>query len=66
VDKHTRARFTKEYIDKATTDFLQKNGTLTDEFKAWIKWANDQADRLDPLKESPPSILDEDIKKNYW
>lgn len=24
----------------------------------WVKWANDQADRLDPLMESPPSILD--------
>jgi len=24
----------------------------------WIKWALDQADRCDPLKKSPPSILD--------
>ncbi len=24
----------------------------------WIQWAKNQADRLDPLKDSPPSILD--------
>ena len=26
----------------------------------WLKWAHDQADRLDPLSPSPSSILDED------
>lgn len=26
----------------------------------WLKWANDQADRLDPLAPSPASILDEE------
>ncbi|MFC1828041.1 hypothetical protein ACFL0O_00330 [Thermodesulfobacteriota bacterium] len=26
----------------------------------WMKWAHDQADRLDPLTHSPPSILDEE------
>jgi hypothetical protein len=28
----------------------------------WIVWAKSQADRLDPLRPSPPSILDEDIE----
>jgi hypothetical protein len=28
------------------------------EFAQWLVWASLQADRLDPLKESPPSILD--------
>jgi hypothetical protein len=28
-------------------------------FGEWILWAERQADRLDPLKESPPSIIDE-------
>lgn len=31
---------------------------LDQETQSWIKWASDQADRLDPLKENPPSILD--------
>jgi hypothetical protein len=30
-----------------------------DEYERWIKWARDQADRLDPLSDSPPSILDQ-------
>jgi hypothetical protein len=28
-------------------------------FEQWLVWAHKQADRLDPLKPSPPSILDE-------
>ena len=27
----------------------------------WVEWATRQADRFDPLRPSPPSILDEDI-----
>jgi hypothetical protein len=27
-------------------------------FGDWLVWAEQQADRLDPLKESPPSIID--------
>ena len=29
----------------------------------WLTWASEQAHRLDPLVESPPSIIDE--KKRY-
>ena len=29
------------------------------EFRKWVAWAQAQADRLDPLTESPPSVLDE-------
>lgn len=29
----------------------------------WIEWATKQANRLDPLCESPPSILDEDLEE---
>ena len=31
------------------------------EFDRWFQWGLKQADRLDPLEESPPSILDEQI-----
>jgi len=33
-----------------------------DEFAAYLKWARDQADRLDPLAASPPSILDKTLE----
>lgn len=32
----------------------------------WLKWAYDQADRLDSLRESPPSILDKPKLASYW
>jgi hypothetical protein len=37
---------------------FQPEGNLED----WLKWAREQADRLDPLTPSPPSILDEDFE----
>ena len=30
----------------------------------WIEWATQQADRFDPLRPSPPSILDENIPED--
>jgi hypothetical protein len=34
-------------------------------FGEWILWAEQQADRLDPLKESPPSIIDQKPRTEY-
>jgi hypothetical protein len=34
---------------------------LDRDVEEWLKWARAQADRLDPLTSSPPSILDKDI-----
>lgn len=34
------------------------------EIGQWLEWANQQADRLDPLRPSPPSILDESIPED--
>ena len=34
------------------------------DFKAWNQWARNQADRLDPLTSSPPSIIDEEANLN--
>lgn len=53
--------------------FIQATGEarLTDEsiipsdeeFERWAGWATQQADRMDPLKASPPSILDEEVEE---
>ncbi len=51
----------REFI-RAVDEERYKGNTLyvsDEDFNDWAKWAADQADRLDPLKESPPSILDE-------
>lgn len=37
------------------------NGLEGQSLGEWLEWAKHQADRLDPLTESPPSILDEKI-----
>jgi hypothetical protein len=35
------------------------------EMDEWVFWASQQADRLDPLAESPASVLDEKFER-YW
>jgi hypothetical protein len=45
----------------AARDSAKRNGQPADAgtpFGDWLAWAEHQADRLDPLKESPPSIVD--------
>ena len=44
----------REYLEA-----FVKEGNLDSANEAWITWAYQQADRLDPLKDSPHSILDE-------
>jgi hypothetical protein len=36
------------------------------ELEAWLKWADQQADRLDPLTESPSSVLDREQELPRW
>jgi hypothetical protein len=53
-----------------------KSGAVDAEFEQWHRWAVAQADRLDPLSPSPPSVLDketpdimdvdEDREPYYW
>lgn len=38
------------------------NAVKDDDFEKCPTWANQQADRLNPLSESPPSSLDEKEK----
>ncbi|MFH1933295.1 MAG: hypothetical protein ABIN18_17100 [Pseudomonadota bacterium] len=57
-----RSQILREYIaeiEKHATDDELPFG-LEKPLVEWLKWAHDQADRLDPLSPSPPSILDED------
>lgn len=66
----------REYIDAARRRHVEQQGTIEpgSEFAQWVEWALQQADRLDPLRESPPSILDKKVPKEeppehypgYW
>lgn len=54
-----------EFIEVVNQKHLQEHGAIEpgSQFANWVEWANQQADRLDPLKPSPPSILDEKIEE---
>ena len=57
-----RSQILREYI--AEIEKHKINGelpiNLDKPLAEWLQWAYDQADRLDPLSPSPPSILDEE------
>lgn len=60
-----RSQALREYIEAAVKYRTANQGPSGQdpEFVAWAAWATQQADRLDPFAESPPSILDEDIEE---
>lgn len=51
----------RAYIEAAEERAIREHGRIEEgsELNHWLKWARQQADRLDPLTPSPPSILDE-------
>ena len=59
-----RSKLLRDYIQTVREAALARGETLADhsETGQWIKWATEQADRLDPLRPSPPSILDDKEK----
>jgi hypothetical protein len=56
-----RAQNIRQFVSAYKEMVLRKKGAIEpgSEHEKWIVWANNQADRFDPLVESPPSILDE-------
>ena len=59
-----RSSLLREYIEAARMSSLAKDLSTEEqsETNAWILWALQQADRLDPLRPSPPSIVDDKDK----
>ena len=53
----------RAYIEARKHKHLASHGQIESDgdFAAWLVWATQQADRLDPLTESPHSILDEPV-----
>lgn len=54
----------RDYIKAQKEDYIARGVTIGPKSDAgkWLKWATDQADRLDPFKKSPPSLLDDEDK----
>lgn len=61
----------RTYIQAARENLIEVRGEVvpdSDEDR-WLHWASNQADRIDPLTDSPPSVLDEKSKwdgSSYW
>ena len=55
----------RRFIEAAKQMQMDRHGSIESdsEFAQWLEWATQQADRLDPLQPSPPSILDEKIEE---
>ena len=61
AENHQKSMQILDFV--AAVEKEHRNGNAVyvdaDEYESWVKWARDQADRLDPLSDSPPSILDQ-------
>ena len=55
----------REYIDAVRHQYVDRNGSIEpgSQMAEWLEWATQQADRMDPFVESPPSILDEVVEE---
>ncbi len=55
----------RQYIEAATQKHMSEHGQIEpgSPFAQWLEWAGQHADRLDPLRPTPPSILDEKIEE---
>lgn len=51
------------YIEAVRQKHEATNGDIAQnsDVSNWLEWATQQADRLDPLRENPPSVLDEQL-----
>lgn len=61
ADNWKKSRDLRGYIEARRQKHLAVSGATepSGEFAQWLDWATQQADRLDPLAENQPSILDE-------
>lgn len=53
----------REYLSAVCHHLLARDGAISIDGEAadYLRWAHQQADRLDPLRPSPPSVLDDRI-----
>ena len=61
--KWRQSQVLRDFIEAAKELHMACNGVIEPDngFSDWLRWATEQADRLDPLLENPPSVLDIDL-----
>ncbi len=65
AENYHKSRLIRDFIAAVENERLKGNPVYVtdDDYENWVRWARDQADRLDPLADSPASILDETTEK---
>ena len=65
ADRWHKSQSLRRYIDAVRDAVVERDGVVPtgSDAETWLRWATAQADRLDPLTTSPPSIIDE---KSRW
>ena len=65
VDAWHRAQQVRAYVKEVTLRYEQAHGPIEEgsDIHEWIGWATHHANRIDPMIDGPPSILDE---KRKW
>ena len=68
VDNWARARQMRDFIATLEKVWTQENMDLSPDAPKGqrIVWMKQQADRMDPMVPSPPSILDRKRELNFW
>lgn len=68
ADSLRRTAAIRQYVDAYLMSATIRGDLVNPESVAgrWVIWAREQADRMDPLKPSPPSILDRKSDLRSW
>jgi len=61
AENHQKSMQIRDFVAAVEKEHRKGNAVYVnaDEYEKWVKWASDQADCLDPITDSPPSILDQ-------
>ena len=60
-----KAELIREYVEAVKRVRQSQTPEQDERLAKWVEWALQQADRVDPLRESPPSVLDQPDAKEY-
>ena len=63
ANNYYKSKQVRDFIASVENEWLKGNSVYVtdDDHESWVKWARDQSGRLDPLSNSPASLLDEVI-----
>lgn len=61
AEQWKKSRQLREYIDAVESSFGKQDQEQDARLNNWLTWARQNADRIDPLQNDPPSIYEHDV-----